>query len=394
MSESFVFLDVNIGTEPIGRIVIELFGDKAPKTCKNFQTLCSDGIEINKRRFGYKNNCFHRIIKTFMIQAGDIVFGSGGQNSTKSSEIGKGGCSIFAQEQEFETQDSLDGIQCYGDFADENLGEFSEPFMVAMANMGTENSNSSQFFITTQAASHLNNKHSIFGRVIHGKSVVRTVERCSVDSDGFPAESVFLKDCGVWNKSMPIPVFNTSNNPIGGDVYEEFPDDDLNFDKESSEKAFEAATIIKDSGSLLFKHNNYKDALFKYKKSLRYVNEFIPEIDVNKEFNGKFINLKAKLYLNISLVYFQLKSFEDSLTYSTYLLEMSESSPLDRAKALYRQGNCHFAKNRFDKALTAYASCKELNPKDSVVDKKIADTEKCLEQAKEKTRKSLAKFFG
>jgi cyclophilin family peptidyl-prolyl cis-trans isomerase len=32
-----VFLDVSVGTEPIGRLVIELFVDKAPKTCEKYR---------------------------------------------------------------------------------------------------------------------------------------------------------------------------------------------------------------------------------------------------------------------------------------------------------------------------------------------------------------------
>ncbi|CEP62256.1 peptidylprolyl isomerase CPR7 LALA0_S05e01376g [Lachancea lanzarotensis] len=394
MDEKFVFLDIKIGSNSIGRIVIELLWEKAPKTCKNFQVLCSEGIKIKNQVFTYQDNCFHRIIKTFMIQAGDIVYGKDGQNCTKSAEIGKGGCSIYAKEDELVSTESPDGIRCYGNFADENLGELPEPFMVAMANMGTENSNSSQFFITTQSAPHLNEKHSIFGKVLHGKSVVRTVERSEVDSDGFPKEPVFIEKCGQWQISMGIPVFNASNDPIGGDVYEEFPEDDLNFDQESAEKAFEASATMKNSGSLLFKQKNFQGALFKYKKALRYVNEFIPEPDVSQEYNLKFTDLKAKLYLNISLVYLQLQQFEDSLTYTTFLLEMPESSRFDKAKAHYRSGNCHFAKKRFDKALAAYKSCKELNSEDEVVDKKIADTQARLDQAKENTKKSLAKFFG
>ncbi|SCU98206.1 LAFA_0G16314g1_1 [Lachancea sp. 'fantastica'] len=394
MDAQFAFLDIKIGTNPIGRIVIELLWDKAPKTCKNFQELCSNGFEINNERFTYENNCFHRIVKTFMIQAGDVVYGKDGQNCTKSAEIGKGGCSIYAQEDEFRSTESPDGIRCYGNFADENLGEFPDSFIVAMANMGTENSNSSQFFITTQSAPHLNEKHSIFGKVLHGKSVVRTVERSKVDSDGFPEEPVFIENCGQWQKSMGIPLFNASNDPIGGDIYEEFPEDDLNFDQESAEQAFKASEIMKNSGSLLFKQRNFKDALFKYKKSLRYVNEFVPEPDVSQEYNIKFTDLKAKLYLNISLVYLQLQQFEDSLTYTTFLLEMPGSSQLDKAKAYYRRGNCHFAKKRFDKALADYTSCKELNPDDEAVDKKITDCQANLDRIKENTKRSLAKFFG
>ena len=34
MSKPRVFLDISVGTEPFGRLVIELFTDKTPKTCE------------------------------------------------------------------------------------------------------------------------------------------------------------------------------------------------------------------------------------------------------------------------------------------------------------------------------------------------------------------------
>lgn len=334
MTNSLVFFDIKIGTENVGRIVIELFPDQAPKSSKNFYHLCTGDVLVNDRKLTYKGNYFHRLIKSFMIQAGDIVYGSSGPE--KSDNVGKGGSSIFSTEEEWATEktgDTKNDIQCYGNFEDENLGEFVEPFMVAMANMGEPNSNSSQFFITTCSSPHLNNKHSIFGRVIHGKSVVRTIEHTAVDSDGFPLEPVLIEDCGEWRESMGVPVYNTSNDPIGGDVYEEHPDDNVNFDKESAEDAYRVTTIIKNSGSLLFKQKDFQNALFKYKKALRYVNEFIPEIEVDEAYNKKFIELKAKLYLNLSLVMFNLKRYEEAITYTTYLLEIPEASSIDKAKA-------------------------------------------------------------
>ncbi|SCU99183.1 LADA_0H18074g1_1 [Lachancea dasiensis] len=394
MGGKCAYLDIRIGSEPIGRIVLELFWDKAPLACENFLKLSSDGVKVGDQHFEFRNNSFHRLIQNFMIQAGDVIYGRADQIAENSTQVGKGGCSIYAEESEIEHTTASDSIHCYGNFKDENTVEFTHPFMLAMANMGTENSNSSQFFITTSAAQHLNHKHSIFGYVLHGKSVVRTVEHLNVDSDGLPLEPVVIENCGEWIESMGVPVFNTCNDKLGGDIYEEFPDDDDHFDKESAEKALEAATTIKNSGSLLFKQRDLQNAFFKYKKALRYVNECIPETDVSKEFNLKFNDLKAKLYLNMSLVKFQQEQFEDAQTFATYLLEMPNPSGVDKAKALYRRGNCHYVKRRFEDALKDYKACKELKPNDEAVDQKITNTMNSLEEAKEKTRKNIAKFFS
>ncbi|KAF3140680.1 hypothetical protein TWF703_002886 [Orbilia oligospora] len=85
------FLDLQYGTDPVGRVVIELFTDKTPKTCENFRSLCTASTSPSLH---YKSSIFHRVIEEFMLQGGDITRGDG-----------KGGVSI------------------YGDtFEDENLG--------------------------------------------------------------------------------------------------------------------------------------------------------------------------------------------------------------------------------------------------------------------------------
>lgn len=65
-----VFFDITAGGEPIGRIIIGLFGDIAPKTVKNFLTIATDGVDGKS----YKGSQFHRVIKRFMIQGKLIIF--------------------------------------------------------------------------------------------------------------------------------------------------------------------------------------------------------------------------------------------------------------------------------------------------------------------------------
>lgn len=87
---------------------------------------------------------FHRVIKDFMIQGGDI---SGGN--------GTGGESIY-------------GLT----FDDENFQvEHDIKGMLSMVNSGP-NTNNSQFFITMAPASHLNGKYVVFGEVIKGMEVL------------------------------------------------------------------------------------------------------------------------------------------------------------------------------------------------------------------------------
>ncbi|CCH59973.1 hypothetical protein TBLA_0C01590 [Henningerozyma blattae CBS 6284] len=391
LSDPLVYLDISIDNEKIGRIVCKLYAKKAPKAAANFYSLCKGDVSIQSHKpLTYKDNYFHRVIKNFMIQCGDIEFGK--DEYKKSDQIGTGGCSIYATEKEIES--AADGdLACFGNFEDENLEEFPEPFMLAMANTGTPNSNSSQFFITTYPSPHLNGKHSLFGEVIDGKYVVRTIENSRVDKDGFPEKCIRIDDCGEWNSEMGVPLYNACNDKIGGDVYEENPEDDKHFESDDFSRVYEAANTIKESGTLLFKKKDFQNAFFKYKKSLRYITEYIPDMEMDKENNIKYTNLKIKLYLNMCLMMFDMQKYEEAIQYATYIIEMENVPKLDVAKAYYRSGNCYLAKKRLEDALKDYNLCKENNPNDKVVDQKIEHVENLIQQKKEKTRKNISKFF-
>ncbi|KAF2763031.1 hypothetical protein EJ05DRAFT_447487 [Pseudovirgaria hyperparasitica] len=164
-SRSRVFLDVSLGPEPIGRIVIELFNDKTPKTCENFRTICTG----TKPPLTYKASPFHRVIDEFMIQGGDITKGDG-----------TGGESMYG-----------------GEFEDENIGwrDLDAANLVCMANRGKD-TNSSQFFITLVPCPHLNAKHTVFGHVVSGQQTIDQISKVNVDDNDKPYTPVLISHCG------------------------------------------------------------------------------------------------------------------------------------------------------------------------------------------------------
>lgn len=372
-----VFLDIAISNKPIGRIVLELYTDKAPKTCENFLHLCKgDKTNRDGKVLGFKGNRFHRVIKNFMIQAGDITFAN---EKFDEEQVGRGGESI------------------YGDkFEDENLEEstFGTIHNVAMANSGP-NTNGSQFFINTYPSPHLNGKHTVFGKVLHGKSVVRSVETMAVNDKSNPLEPVQITDCGEWNEELGQAVYNACDEPTtAGDIYEEYPDDDEHFDKDNTIEAYEAVLKIKDSGAVFFKAKDFQKAWFKYVKTLRYINEFIPDYDSQPEYEPKFQDLKIKTYSNLSLVAYQLSDFQQALTYATYLLESEKLNVKDKAKGHYRRAVALQGMKKNDEAWIDFKECQKLNPDDKAVPAKIELVEKLIGETKEKQKKQYAKFFG
>ncbi|KAG8681261.1 Peptidyl-prolyl cis-trans isomerase H [Ceratobasidium sp. 394] len=72
-----VFMDVNIGETPAGRLKMELFSDIVPKTAENFRQLCTGEHRVNSRPQGYKGATFHRVVRDFMVQGGDFLQGDG-----------------------------------------------------------------------------------------------------------------------------------------------------------------------------------------------------------------------------------------------------------------------------------------------------------------------------
>ena len=167
-----VFFDVSIGETPSGRIVMGLFGKTVPKTVENFRALCTgeNGIGKSGKPLHYKGSIFHRIIPNFMIQGGDFT-----------NFNGTGGESI------------------YGDkFNDENFKiKHSTPGYLSMANSGP-NTNGSQFFITTVTTSWLDGRHTVFGKVIEGMDIVKSLEGIG-SSSGTPSKEVKIELSGEVN---------------------------------------------------------------------------------------------------------------------------------------------------------------------------------------------------
>lgn len=143
-----------------GRIVLELFAAEAPVTVNNFVFLAREGF--------YDGLTFHRVVPDFVIQAGDpLGTGSGGPGYQFEDEISK------------------------------NL-QFDKPGLLAMANSGPD-TNGSQFFITLGEPTHLNGLHTIFGRVVEGTDVVRTISELETVSER-PVEIVYIDSIQIQEK--------------------------------------------------------------------------------------------------------------------------------------------------------------------------------------------------
>ena len=165
-----VFFDISIGEFPAGRIIIELFAQTVPKTAENFRQFCTGEYRRDGIPLGYKGAIFHRVIKDFMMQGGDFI-----------------------------NADGTGSFSIYGDtFSDENFDLKHEgPGLLSMANSGPS-TNGCQFFITCNKCEWLDDKHVVFGRVVHKNSLttLKKIENVTVDPGSRPTINITITECG------------------------------------------------------------------------------------------------------------------------------------------------------------------------------------------------------
>ena len=115
-----------------------MYPQYAPKTVNNF-------VFLAREKF-YDGVTFHRVISNFMVQGGDPT-GSG-----------RGG----------------PGYRFEDEFAGNPLKH--ETGVISMANAGP-GTNGSQFFITHSSQTHLDGRHTVFGKVVKGQDVVNAIRQ-------------------------------------------------------------------------------------------------------------------------------------------------------------------------------------------------------------------------
>ncbi len=119
-----------------GAIDLDLYPEHAPKTVNNFVFLARAGF--------YDGISFHRVIPNFMVQGGDPTgSGSGGPGYRFEDEL---------------TNNPLS----------------HETGSLSMANSGPD-TNGSQFFITHSPQTHLDGRHTVFGKVTSGQDIVDAI---------------------------------------------------------------------------------------------------------------------------------------------------------------------------------------------------------------------------
>lgn len=154
-----------------GDIILELDGEKAPVTTKNFLNYVEEGF--------YTNVIFHRVIPNFMIQGGGFEPGMNQKNTNAPIK-----------------NEADNGLK-------------NDKYTVAMARTQDPDSASAQFFINTNNNDFLNFTaptvqgwgYAVFGKVVEGTDVVDSIEKVETGSSGFhgdvPREDIIIESAEI-----------------------------------------------------------------------------------------------------------------------------------------------------------------------------------------------------
>jgi len=145
----------------MGVFEAEFYAKECPETVWNFINLSEGRQKTEKEGNFYDGLTFHRIIPGFVIQ---------------------GGCPLG-------TGTGSPGYRFKDEFHPSLRHDSEGMFSMANAGPGT---NGSQFFITLDATPHLDNRHTVFGKVIKGMEVVRKIAAVKTGPGDKPLESVVI----------------------------------------------------------------------------------------------------------------------------------------------------------------------------------------------------------
>ncbi|XP_026192659.1 RING-type E3 ubiquitin-protein ligase PPIL2 [Cyclospora cayetanensis] len=164
-----------------GALNLELYTHLTPRTTDSFLRHCISGY--------YEGTIFHRLIPNFMIQ--------GGRAELRQQQRQQ-------QQQQQQPFVSRSGFSNGQPFEDEILGQLSHQGIgvLAMANDGRRNKNVSEFYITFKSCTHLDGKHTIFGRVVGGLDVLRAWEGLPVDSRDRPQRPLVIEKMHIFKNAF------------------------------------------------------------------------------------------------------------------------------------------------------------------------------------------------
>jgi peptidyl-prolyl cis-trans isomerase B (cyclophilin B) len=157
--------EVAVVTTSEGTMVLEFYPDVAPNHVANFKKLAKQGF--------YDGQCFHRVIKGFMIQGGD----PNTKDESKKELWGQGGPG-YTINAEFNSKHHARGV-------------------LSMARTSDPNSAGSQFFICHGDAGFLDGQYTVFGKLIKGDDVLEKIATTPTEAPDRPVKRMGIESVKI-----------------------------------------------------------------------------------------------------------------------------------------------------------------------------------------------------
>ena len=148
-----------------GTMVVEFYPEVAPNHVANFKKLARQGF--------YDGQCFHRVIRGFMIQGGD----PNTKDESKKDLWGQGGPG-YTINAEFNSKHHARGI-------------------LSMARTPDPNSAGSQFFICHGDCGQLDGQYTVFGNLIKGDEVLEKIATAPTEGSDRPVKRVNIESVKI-----------------------------------------------------------------------------------------------------------------------------------------------------------------------------------------------------
>ncbi|KAI3809827.1 hypothetical protein L1987_19427 [Smallanthus sonchifolius] len=227
--------------------------------------------------------------------------------------------------------------------------------MLSMVNSGP-NTNGSRFLITTTRTPNLDGKYVVFGKVVKGMGTVKLIEHVATDEDGRPVLDVVIENCGEIKDWEGDGLGNFFKD---GDVFPDWPAD---LDDGPSQLSWwlDAVDSIRAYGNEAFTKQDYKMALRKYKKAVRYLDVCWEKEGIDDDGIISTGKKRAQIFTNSAACKLKLGDAKGALFDTETALRDGENN----AKAWFRQGQAYMELNEVDNAIDGFKKAKELEPND------------------------------
>ncbi|XP_017478575.1 PREDICTED: peptidyl-prolyl cis-trans isomerase D isoform X1 [Rhagoletis zephyria] len=363
-----VYFDITIGDEFAGRMVIELRKDVVPKSAENFRALCTGekGNGQLGKQLHYKGVRFHKIVRVYVAQSGDVV-----------------------------NNDGTSGESIYGPvFEDENFTLPHDEGAISMANYGEPHTNNSQFFIVSVSCDNLDGTNVVVGKVLRGLSIISDMELVSND-DGEPQENVIITDCG---EILPWEDWGYLDNDETDDKLPPYPRDwDKKMSYFTSEEMVTLLTGIRNAGNHFFTQQKYCEARRKYRKANRYYNllrtrfekQEFTHLTVSDEDLKTLDAFSVLNQINMAAVDLKLEKYDSAKYACTEALRLDEAC----GKAYYRRGQANIALKEYESAITDLNQANERMPGNKSILYELSRAKKLLSNYNRSQMNALKNLF-